>query len=116
MVRDGARAPPHQEDRNLFLRPLVEYAPGLAERALQRFGRHRLDARGYADGVLDIGGGPLGVLDEPAAVPLLGARFRHHPHLVHPPPAPQCDDEMTATPSLPTQPSLPPPPTHPSAL
>src|SRR5258706_3340431 len=98
MVRDGARAPPHQEDRNLFLRPLVEYALGLAERALQRLGRHRLDARGYADGVLDIGGGPLGVIEEPAAVPALRGRFRQHRHLVHPPLAPPFPDAMTAAP------------------
>jgi hypothetical protein len=40
----------------LFLRPLVEHALGLAERAFQRVRRHRLDAGGDADGVLDMGG------------------------------------------------------------
>src|SRR5206468_11409423 len=96
MVRDGARAPPHHEGQNSFLRSLVEYTLGLAERALQRFGRHRLDACGYADGVLDIGGDPLGVFEESAAIPAFGTCFRQHCHLVHPPLARQFDDEMTA--------------------
>src|ERR1700682_1539222 len=51
------------------LRPLVEYALGFAERALQRLGRHGPDARGDANGVLDMGGDPLGVFDEPGAGP-----------------------------------------------
>src|SRR5258708_18651075 len=86
------------EGQNLLLPPLVEYAPGLAERALQGFGLHRLDARGYADGLLDIGGGPLRVPEEPAPVPALGARLRHHRHLVHTPFARQFDDEVAPAP------------------
>src|SRR3954449_8846494 len=82
----------------LFLWSLVDDAPGFAERAFQRVRRHRLDAGGDADGVLDMGGDPFGVLAEPAAVPALRARLRQHHHLVHSPLARQFDNEMTAAP------------------
>src|SRR5258708_2832426 len=82
----------------LFLRPLVEYAPGLAQRALQRFGCHRPDARVDAGRVLDVGGDLLRVFDEAAAVPDLGPRFRQDRHHVHPSLARQVNDEMTAAP------------------
>ena len=50
--------------------PLVVNTLRLAERALQRLGRHRLDARRYADGVLDEGRDLLGMLGQAAAVPV----------------------------------------------
>src|SRR3984893_8102876 len=84
--------------RCLLLRPLGKHALGLAERAFQRFRRNRPDPRRYADGVLDMGGDPLAMLGQPAAIPALGARFRQHRHLVHSPFARQFDDEMAAAP------------------
>src|SRR5882757_2852090 len=63
---------------NLFLRPFVEHAFGLAERTLQRFGCDDPDLRADADGILDEGRDLLGLNGEAAAVPALRPRLGHH--------------------------------------
>src|SRR2546423_14467099 len=106
MVRDGApdsaSALPGERlltmRENLPLRPFVEHALGLAERALQRIGRHRFDAGVDAGGVLDMRGEEFGMFEETAAIPAFWPRFRQHRHHVHASLARQFDDEMTAAP------------------
>src|SRR5438045_7290403 len=64
----------------LFPRALVVNALGLAKRPLQRLGRHRLDARGDADRVLDKNRNLLGLACDSVAVPVFVTRFRKPRH------------------------------------
>src|SRR5262245_10626694 len=86
------------DGKNLLARPLVVYALGFAERALQRIGRDDPDRRGDADGVLDVQADPVGMLAQAASVPAFRPRFGVNGQLVHPSLARQFENEMAAAP------------------